>query len=299
MNMQRLAGAAALLMFGSIPAYAESNFDMSAGYRRDSLQWSIAGTINGTSPNVLSELTWDNLNIAQLGIRWHQTNPQGFHTRFSAAYGAILSGDNQDSDYSGNNRTGEFSRSNNNSDGDSVIDLSGAIGFRLRSGTVDVTPLLGYSFHGQYLRMTDGYQTIPATGSFSGLNSTYDAEWDGFWFGAEIETVFGSGIRAYLRLEHHIADYYAEANWNLRNDFRHPKSFEHIADGSGTVLSFGVGSDPKPGKMGLNVNVDYQNWNTDAGVDRVFFSNGTTSSTRLNEVTWKSFAVSLSARFVF
>ena len=36
------------------------------GYREDDLQWSIAGTPAGTSPNILSELTWTDLRMTQI-----------------------------------------------------------------------------------------------------------------------------------------------------------------------------------------------------------------------------------------
>ena len=41
------------------------------------------------------------------------------------------------------------------------------------------TLLGGYSYHELNLIVTDGVQTIPATGSFAGLHSSYWAEWDG------------------------------------------------------------------------------------------------------------------------
>jgi hypothetical protein len=39
--------------------------------------------------------------------------------------------------------------------------------------------------------------------------------------------------------------------------------------------------------------LDYQDWSTDPGVDVVFFSNGTTGQTRLNELNWESGAIRL------
>ena len=39
----------------------ETEFVFSAGYRKDELDWNIAGNINGNNPNILSELTWEDL----------------------------------------------------------------------------------------------------------------------------------------------------------------------------------------------------------------------------------------------
>ena len=84
-------------------------------------------------------------------------------------------------------------------------------------------------------------------------------------------------------VEYHWTTYKAEANWNLRKDFAHPKSFEHDADGTGLVLSLGGGyafSD----RWSLGLNLNYQKLSTDPGIDRFYLANGTISEARLNEV---------------
>jgi hypothetical protein len=282
---------------------ADMLFDMSAGARHDSLRWNIASDITGTStPNILSELTWDSVRSAQLATNWQRTSA-GLHVRAAAAYGWIISGDNQDSDYLGNNRTAEFSRSNNDSNGDNVWDVAAAAGYRFdytsSGGVFSVTPLAGLSVHRQNLRITNGRQTIPALGPFNNLNSTYRSGWRGPWVGVELEQRNSDALRAYLRLEYHRADYYAEADWNLRADFAHPKSFEHDADGVGTVVSFGVASPTASGRWFTRFSIDYQRWTTDPGTDTVFFANGTVSQTRLNEVEWKSWALSGGVQYRF
>ena len=280
----------------------ETSFDISVGYRNDALQWNIASDSSGSAtPNILSELTWEDLQIAQLALGWQLTTANQVHLRLAGAYGWIYDGRNQDSDYLGNNRTLEFSRSNNETSGDNVWDLSAAIGYRFHynNGASSVTPLLGASLHAQNLRITNGNQTIPALGPFSDLNSTYQTEWTSGWLGVELENKDTDLFRSFLRLEYHRADYYAEANWNLRTDFAHPKSFEHIADGDGLVVSFGGYSVPGRRRWSIRYSVDYQKWKTDPGTDRVFFASGATSTTRLNEVEWKSWSVSAGAQYNF
>jgi hypothetical protein len=161
----------------------QARFDVYTGYRDDTLNWNIAGMSDGTSPNILSELSWDNLHIWQIEGAGRVTFAKRLRLEGSLGYGWIYKGDNQDSDYFGDDRTLEFSRSNNNSDGDNVYDWSVGVGYQYNLGEmadlmVDelwMTFLGGYSHHEQNIRITDGFQTIPALGPFDGLNSTYKA----------------------------------------------------------------------------------------------------------------------------
>jgi hypothetical protein len=271
------------------------------GYRVDDLDWNIAGDTSGNNPNILSELTWNDLESYQVKIQGNMVLPNIVALRGSANYGWIFDGENQDSDYFGDNRTLEFSRSNNNSDDGHVWDASVAIGYPLRFGRNvmgTITPLVGYSHHEQHLRITDGNQTIPPLGPFPGLDSSYDTEWKGPWIGFDFRFKakelknFAHRIEPYFTYEYHWADYEAEADWNLRDDFAHPKSFEHDADGNGYIIGTGVNI-ALHRYFALNFNFDYQDWSTDEGTDKVFFADGTTAKTQLNEVNWSSYALSL------
>jgi hypothetical protein len=312
------AGASPLTTGKKTAPRIESELVVSAGYRVDDFDWNIAGDIDGNSPNILSELTWDDLEIYQLELYNKTIVREVFYLRGSLSYGWIKGGDNQDSDYLEDNRALEFSRSNNDADDGNTLDASLGIGypFTFGSGFVGLTPLVGYSYHEQNLTMTDGNQTItwisldpdfpdgPPLGPMLGLDNTYEAQWKGPWVGFDL--IFTSKdvhrhlaqVEAYVNLEYHWADYCAEADWNLRTDFAHPKSFEHDADGDGIVLSAGwnvVWND----HWALNANFDYQDWSTDHGTDRTFFSDGSVEETRLNEVNWKSYAVMVGLSYRF
>jgi hypothetical protein len=312
------AGASPLTTGKKTAPRIESELVVSAGYRVDDFDWNIAGDIDGNSPNILSELTWDDLEIYQLELYNKTIVREVFYLRGSLSYGWIKDGDNQDSDYLEDNRAREFSRSTNDADDGNTLDASLGIGypFTFGSGFVGLTPLVGYSYHEQNLTMTDGNQTItwisldpdfpdgPPLGPMLGLDNTYEAQWKGPWVGFDL--IFTSKdvhrhlaqVEAYVNLEYHWADYCAEADWNLRTDFAHPKSFEHDADGDGIVLSAGwnvVWND----HWALNANFDYQDWSTDHGTDRTFFSDGSVEETRLNEVNWKSYAVMVGLSYRF
>ena len=285
----------------------EADFTFSAGYRVDNLDWNIAGDSSGNNPNILSELTWDDLESYQVKVQGDLIWPNIIALRGLADYGWIFDGDNQDSDYWGDNRTWEWSRSNNKSDDGDVWDVSLAVGYPFRTGRdviSTITPLVGYSHHEQNLKMTDGYQTIPALGPFPNLDSSYETEWQGPWIGidlnfkaAEIKT-FAHRFETFFSYEYHWADYEAEANWNLRDDFQHPKSFTHDADGNGWIIRTGFNFVLQR-NIALNFSYDYQDWSTDSGTDKIFFTDGTTAKTRLNEVNWTSYSLGLglSVRF--
>jgi hypothetical protein len=294
--------------------------DIKGGYRRDDLDWSIAGftpsgpgvpldpALQGQYVNILSELTWRDVEIFQLEFDLEKRVQRNYRLIGQLAIGMIFDGTVQDSDYGGNDRTLEFSRSFASTDDGDTWDLYLGFGyeFSFASDRFSVSPLAGLSYHGQNLRLTDGFQALSAygwetvnpVGPFPFLDSSYDASWLGPWIGVEgsmrlqPDALGRPKHDLRLELEYHLADYYAEANWNLRGDFQHPKSFEHEADGTGYVLQLNYRYHFRRPWHFIAAG-KYQKWETDPGVDRVFFSDGTVVETRLNEVTWESFAVTL------
>jgi hypothetical protein len=284
----------------------EGDMELITGYRVDDLDWNIAGNASGANPNIVSELTWRDLESYQLKLGGKGTINRIFYMRGSAAFGWVLSGEVQDSDYNGDNRTQEFSRSISSADDSTVLDATVAFGypFKLASDRFRLIPIVGFSYSEQNLTMKDGVQVLsqpPQTqpiGPIVGLDSTYDTKWYGPWAGVDLSFNASDKILLFAGFEYHWADYKAEANWNLRTDLAYPKSFEHEADGTGILIT--AGGDyifAAPWSLGLEVN--YQDWSTDAGIDRQFNSDGTMAVTRLNEVNWESFAIMLRVTYRF
>lgn len=294
------------------------NVDMSLGlgYRVDNLDWSIAGNLLGTSPNILSELSWRSLDSVYLSADAKLEPREDIIIHGSAGYGEIQRGNNQDSDYSGDNRTFEFSRSNNRGGG-KVSDASISLGSvrhsydpRANRGAGAYStfiPKLGYSYHNQNLNITDGVQTIdyfvPVNSPFTGLDSIYQAEWWGPWAGIDFVSDQNANIAITLGLEYHLADYYAKGNWNLRNDLAHPVSYEHDARGDGWVLNLAI-DQYLTDRWVLTYHFNYQAWSTDPGLDTIYVVNQTTgatsiTATRLNAVEWQSLSASLQATYHF
>lgn len=141
------------------------------------------------------------------------------------------------------------------------------------------------------LDITNGVQVIPPTGSFSGLNSEYYFEWEGFKSGLKFEWDFvkkPSSFLYALGFRTHVGflfgvDYEGEGIWNLRTDWAQNPSFKHEADGYGFEGQIGLFYTPfKHFKMELA----YHYLNLDAdGTERIFFSDGTTYDTNLDDVS--------------
>ena len=273
-------------------------------FRTDNLDWNIADADG--DPNILSELTWQDLNIYEVSLGFSSLVKKSVYFRANMNYGRITSGANQDSDYREDNRQGEWSRSNNSADDGSIIDISLGAGFVLPifSEAFTIMPMVGLSYHRQNLTMTDGYQTIPPLGPFPGLDSTYEAEWRGPWVGLEMQLDMETGWRAVPRIypfagvEYHWALYDAKADWNLREEFDHPLSFEHEGEGGGVRIVAGLGASLNE-RWSLEVGYTQQEWSVEDGIDRVFFSDGTYGETGLNEVNWESRSLGLTIRYQF
>lgn len=319
----RDAIAAGLLLPGAAAGSWQSALELDAGYRQDDLVWSIAGSSDG--PNVLSELAFERIEIVEIGAGLELRSPTGLEAHLGLRVGEIVDGGVRDSDYSGDDRSLEWSRSENAVEDDDVWDASAGIGWAFdwvdpESGrAARLVPMVGYAVSEQALRMSEGNQTVsePALappgfspqplGPFPGLDSTYETEWMGPWVGLHGLFQASASWSAGLAVEYHWFDYEAVADWNLREDFQHPRSFEHEAEGEGWRLAL-KGTRRLGPRSDLTVGLRLRNFETDAGVDRVFLSDDPSLppelrnqvlETRLNGVDWESWSLSLGWRLRF
>ena len=304
--------AMALLGVGVSPCWsreAQGSLELKAGIREDRVAFTIAGDLQGGNPNILSELIWHDLEILQASLEGRRVaypfrSDVGIDMRLSATYGIVTGGKNRDSDYAGDNRSIEYSRSDNGADG-SVWDISFGAGPRipLLDDRLHLTPAIGYAVSSQRLKMVDGFQTIDLIGGrigpFPGLDSRYNTLWYGPWIGLEGEARLSKRVVVTGGVSWNFVTFEAEADWNLRTDFAHPKSFEHHARGDGVTWSVGAGYEPEERWM-LRLEYLRRDWGADRnGIDRVFFSDGTVAETRLNEARWKSEVLSLGVTYRF
>jgi hypothetical protein len=276
------------------------DIELNAGSRVDQFDWTIAGHTDGTSPNILSELTWSDLEIFEVNtkaqvVMFNRHVPFGGTIKAVANYGVIHSGANQDSDYHSDNRTDEYSRSNNQANDGNVSDLTigGGLVFKTWDRRLTMTPLVGLAQHTQDLRMHDGFQTIPFLGPFDGyLDARYDAEWRSGWLGCDLDFQVTPLFELHGSLELHAGEYEATADWNLRDDLGHPVSFKHYSDTVGGLVA-GFGATCGIGNVLFNLDLNYKKWLAEDGNDTVYGSDGSISLTRLNEVNWESIGISI------
>jgi hypothetical protein len=307
----------AIFLAAPLPARAADrlekiDLELNLGSRVDQFDWNIAGNSAGANPNILSELTWEDLEILEINsqariVMFNNRLPFGGMARASLNYGEIQDGAVQDSDYQYDGRTNEWSRSNSQADQGEVWDFTAGAGlvFRTRDHRFTLAPLFGYSHHVQNLTIHDGYQVISRDNPFSsdpaedpqpvgpivGLDSSYEARWRSGWAGLDLNFQPGPKFELHGSVELHAAEYKAEANWNLRDDLAHPRSFAQDSDeAAGVVTTFGTRFGA--GIMRFNLDLRYQIWRAEDGVDKVYFADGSTSITRVNEINWESFSVS-------
>jgi Protochlamydia outer membrane protein len=286
----------------------KSSVSMHIGYRRDNMKWSIAGV--GGSPNILSELKWEDLESTVLSVDFRWSDDSMAYIRGSMRIGWIWAGENQDSDYLGNNRTMEFSRSNNDAEGGGQLDASAGLGYRFSiplvwdGGKIHLMPLAGYSYNSLDLEMTHGRQTLSGygysatLGTFDDLDSRYTAQWRGPWLGVDGEFEMNASNKLFASFEYHWAEYEGEGDWNLRSDFNHPVSFIQKTDGDGMVFSFGYQYQPSSSWL-WRLFVDYQKWDSDPGEDITYFSDGTTGQIGFNGVEWDAYSINFGVGYSF
>jgi len=290
----------------------EGDIRFSLGPRFDSLDWSTAG--NGDyHPNVLSELAWTNLHSHQLTLEGSLNLGPHFYGRGAVSYASIVGGQVRDSDYDGDDRTLEYSRSISQTSDDNMWDFSAGIGppFRIGQHRLVLAPLMGFAVHRQNLRITDGIQVIaspprtPPLGPLDDrLNSTFQAQWQGPWVGMDLryktaQHPLRSAMEFGLSLEYHFAvSYSAEANWNLRSDLQHPVSFRQSAQGQGLLIN-GVWSIQVHRRVGFSFGLKYQNWTTSSGTIYIYRADGLVRQARLNSANWESTSFSMGVIYTF
>lgn len=268
---------------------------LGAGYRQDHFNWSVAGPHH--EPNILSELTWKDLKIAQVEAIGIVETIGGIYARGKADYGWILSGHETDHDFNGHNRNDLFLSSHAKSDKGEVFDLSAGMGFSYSLFCFKVIPLSGYSKHEQHLHMHDLVNDFDAqtgfVGPIKGLNSHYRAKWQGPWVGCDFDCCLGC-LHLFGSFEYHWAKYRGTGHWNMRKEF--VKDFQQHADGHGQI--YWLGLKYNLGCWGLSLIGTYQHWKTQSGKDFTFFEEGSLESP-FNGANWESYSVIGALNFSF
>lgn len=247
------------------------------GYHTEGLRWSIAGNLQGESPNIYSELIWKHVNglLCATDVRWKVWRSLEVYAHFSMA--SISGGKVTDTDYHGDNRTGVAYYGYFDAGRGNVLSGELRVGYRLSLGAgITLTPAIGYGADRQLLYILPYAGNAPST-----LNSSYDALWKGFT--GSLSAVFPLNRRweADPSISYHQVALTGTADWNLIDNFQHPVSFRDHANGFGVVPDLAIVY-RLHSHWSVFVHGSYGYWRTGAGVDELYMSSGTTSLTQYN-----------------
>ncbi|MDR2093110.1 MAG: hypothetical protein LBP58_07335 [Azoarcus sp.] len=297
---------------GANPREWTASWGAAIGYRHASLDFNI-GYDNGLPdwPDVLSELKYDaEMNELRVNGDWKLFN--GLVVTGEAAYAYGFSGDSRDSDYASSGRRDEFSRSYAKTHGSTARRLALGAGWRIPLPTrrIGVTPLAGYAYQYQDWRVRHGRQAVSEPGLIGGdhvpppvgrrlhgLDSHYKPSWHGPWLGVQLDANLARQFDLRFGLKHQWSRYYAEGEWNLRRDLK-KTGFKHHGDSKGWQTEIGAIWRFLPHNA-LSFTLDWGEQRLTNGSERKFFSDGTTSKIRLNEVNAESWGASLGYRMDF
>lgn len=239
------------------PEATLSSVEIGVGYRNDSFNWKThsnpllfdggyydySSGNSGNGPRLTSKLDWKNLNIWEIEARGHYTTCDNVYLRGSFDYGWITSGHNTDKDsidfgsgffgsgFSGSGSGFQFAKSRSSVKGH-VYDAKIAVGYQFKwcDDMFTISPLIGYSWHGQHFSDRHLRQNFYGLDDGSGLldgalagsrsysyydyyypyssdeysyyytgcsygsgkeHSRYHARWDGVFIGFDFDYTFG------------------------------------------------------------------------------------------------------------
>lgn len=261
--------------------------ELTFGQRYDRLEWSTAGNPTGQDPNILSELQWKTESRL---ARWRgQLNfKDQLVLKGAIDYAWIFEGESEDSDYLSDNRRDPFSRSLARVGHGRIRGWSIGAGYHWKlCPRFSLTPLAGFGKQIQHFRATEGRQTISdfgfpvPLGPFKGLNSTFESQWQGPWWGAESSWRAWGPLFLTAEWQYQNVHFRGRGNWNLRSDFQHPLSFEHTSAGRATAVSLGGYYQFSKRWKGL---VRYHQLRGDVvkGITEIFFRDGEIAQTQFN-----------------
>ena len=209
--------------FAFWPDAAASSLEIGVGYRQDKLEWQTYGSPDsgysygdyydyydyygyggydnyGYGPGVRSVLKWKNLNIWQIEARGKYVTCDNIYLRASGDYGWVVNGRNTDTDYitfgddyydsyygygCGCDDEIEFAKSRSKVKGH-VYDAKIALGyqFKMCDDSFSISPLIGYSWHGQHFEDSHLQQDLYLGGETFVIDDYYyDYDYDYDYYG--------------------------------------------------------------------------------------------------------------------
>jgi hypothetical protein len=274
---------------------------MEEGVRTDDFKWVLMGPGTNPVPKIVSKVKWKDLKIRQLGGGIKFLTGSHVYGRFNGDFGWIVEGKVKEVDHFpltvGDQPTiVQSASSSNRADKGQVYDLSTGIGYQFLwfNHQFKFSPLIGYSYHSQHLRMPNldhlhyySKDSLPLTPLFQ--RSLYKARWYGPWLGVDLSYQLGCGLQLFGTYERHWDFYRASGRWILRSDL--PPHFAQHANARGYIMNLGLEYDFK-NKWSIKGYAQYQIWCTRIGsqITHVIGDTGlpVKASQPLKFVEWRS-----------
>ena len=272
---------------------AKVSVNVGTGFTRQNLNWSIAGNLAGKSPNIYSELQWENVGGQSLpsAVVWNFADRLLVAADYSHVF--LNSGAVTDRDYSGDNRSNMVYNQRFNADKGHASDWSLGAGYQLlKTSTIRLNAFSGYRINAQSLFILD------RTGNFANLNSTYSTKWKGPFVKATADYKIAAKLFLSAALSYNQINYGAVSDWNLIPTFQHPVSYRHTAKGFGLDGELGLKYTFSK-NVAIQAAAGYFSWKTGNGIDELFLENNETEKTQLNKVERTGFQTIAGLLFSF
>lgn len=293
------------------------------GHGSGQLDWNIGSdSSNALSPNILSELNFDNIRTSQVGVDANisfAAPVENFRVILEGGFnrGSVENGQAIDSDFSENNRNGLYSKSKSYVSGKGLREYDAGIGLQYTYYPNSLVPfaqafslIYGGQQQKQMLNLQQGQQLVAEPQFFSastsidslnqrlaGLDSDYSSTWSSQWLAAEYQISISDWTLS-ARYQYYSGVYHGEGRWNLREDFQQPKSFVHDADSSGQQIELGLAYSFSS-KMRAQLNWTSGDWQTEEGLGKTYFSDNTVQYIGFNQANWHSSAMRLGVNYTF
>jgi outer membrane protease len=270
----------------AIPKPKKFSIAVSVNRTTEDLTWSIAGNIQGTSPNIYSELIWKDLQGTPIRLDAQWNFWKSFLIRARVSRMSITSGTVRDTDYQEDNRTLPVFDVTVESNMGTINSFVAEAGYQILKGErIKLNVFAGYTSTRQQLYLLD------TQGKFDKrLRSTYEPSWTGFCGTLSANLALSKVIHVAPQVTYHQVNYNSVADWNLIDSFRHPDSFKHKAKGFGIEGSLQLQFHLHEG-VALFLEGNYSEWSTGKGTDTLYLADGQVQRTQLNEAVRKSLGI--------
>jgi hypothetical protein len=297
-------------------AKKELYFGLGPIYRIDNLKWSVASDPTGNvTPNVKNEARWENAKL--VGVKAFADLPVLLKSRklalflsgvTSQAWAADQGGKVYYNSYNGNNRTDKNREIIGNFDPSRAADYELTIknrnSFSRTNKKYVISTFAGYAMSEQNFRINRSY-TVESTnssevGKTQNLSSKYYASWSGPIVGASFFSEVNDSHQFTFLAKYHHAKYRAKSDWNIDSsqNYQHPKSFTHEADGYGIIgeIEYRIRYDTG---ISTYVSLEGKMYKTRDGKAKYFLSDGSQNTVKLHPVSWTSYVTSVGMAFDF